>query len=430
MGAYDNKKKTAADVWNEKYDPFGLKKNQTQTTSNYNAAAGYMGNTLEMQNALAKNNIAMQNNGQKTAVASTSNPLADMPRAYYSYGFTDNDEDESPKTTVNADKNKTASNTGGYSPTSAYFAPSESYQKAMAVTNSLLEQLTSGRTSYTDRINALMDEISNREKFSYDFNTDPLFQQSLQSAMQKGSLAMQDTMGQAAALTGGYGSSYATSAANQAYNQSIQEAYDNLPDYYNMALNKYQNDSQDMYNRLSMLSNADEMEYSRLANAYAQNAANADSIYNKEYNNYWQSKNFDESSRQFASNQAYKYASLAAQKAENDRNFAENQRQFDAKLAADLLKSSGTESDGPTHNLKQADLKNLMDAYIEGDEDAFNNLYSSYSPSMTDDDVDYIEAWIEEYDKNHPGFLERMKQNAEKAKQRVSTSGKTNPYRN
>ena len=85
-----------------------------------------------------------------------------------------------------------------------------------------------------------MTQIQNREDFEYDVDKDPLFQQALASAMNSGKTAMQDTIGQASALTGGYGSTYATSVGNQAYNAYIEDAYNNLPEYYNMALQAYQ----------------------------------------------------------------------------------------------------------------------------------------------------------------------------------------------
>ena len=54
----------------------------------------------------------------------------------------------------------------------ANFTPSDAYNQAMAYTNQLLEKLSSGRTSYTDQINSLMDTINNRAAFSYDPDTD------------------------------------------------------------------------------------------------------------------------------------------------------------------------------------------------------------------------------------------------------------------
>ena len=160
---------------------------------------------------------------------------------------------------------------------------SSAYQEAWAYTNGLLEQLSTGRTSYTDQIKEMMDKIQNREDFQYDISTDTMFQNSLASAMVSGQSAMQDTIGQASALTGGYASTYATSAGNQAYNAYIQDAYNNLPEYYNMALEAYQMEGNEMYNQLAMLNEADTKEYGRLYDAWQANFTNTQNMYNQEY---------------------------------------------------------------------------------------------------------------------------------------------------
>ena len=112
--------------------------------------------------------------------------------------------------------------------------------QADAWINNQLGIIQSGKTSYSDQVKDMMAQIQGREKFSYDVDNDPLFQQALASSMNSGKQAMQDTIGQASALTGGYGSSYATTAGNQAYNSFIEDAYDNLPQYYQMAMDAYQ----------------------------------------------------------------------------------------------------------------------------------------------------------------------------------------------
>lgn len=173
------------------------------------------------------------------------------------------------------------------------FKASEAYNQAMAYTNSLLEQLNSGRTAYSDKVDELMNTINGRDKFSYNMDTDPMFQQYLESSMAKGKIAMQDTIGQASALTGGYGSTYATAAANSAYNDYVSNAYDNVADYYNMALNAYNQEGQDLYNQLGMYQTADQTAYARLSDAYSANLANAQNIYNQEYSNYWDTANYN-----------------------------------------------------------------------------------------------------------------------------------------
>lgn len=171
------------------------------------------------------------------------------------------------------------------------FASSSAYQEAMNYTNSLLKQLSSGRTSYTDQIKELMGDIQNRDDFEYDVDTDTLFQQALASAMSSGQTAMQDTIGQASALTGGYGSTYATTAGNQAYNAYIQDAYNNLPEYYQMALEAYQMEGEEMYRQLAMLQEADATEYQRTYDSWSANFANAQNMYAQEYGQWQDSVN-------------------------------------------------------------------------------------------------------------------------------------------
>ena len=50
--------------------------------------------------------------------------------------------------------------------------------------------------------------------FEYDINQDELYQQMAERYRQQGNLAMRDTMGQAAAMTGGFNSSAAVNAAS------------------------------------------------------------------------------------------------------------------------------------------------------------------------------------------------------------------------
>jgi len=173
------------------------------------------------------------------------------------------------------------------------FTPSQAYIDAMNYTQSLLDKINTGRTSYSDKVDAMMAKIEGRDKFSYDFNTDPLFQNMLGSAMASGQTAMQDTMGQAAALTGGYGSSYATSVGNQAYNNFVQEAYAQLPEYYKLALDAYTREGDEMYRQLGMYNDADDKEYGRLTNAYSLNYGKAQDMYNQEYSNYWDTANYN-----------------------------------------------------------------------------------------------------------------------------------------
>ena len=56
-------------------------------------------------------------------------------------------------------------------------------------------------------------------EFKYNVNADPLYQQYKDQYIQGGKLAMMDTMGKAAALTGGYGSTYGQQVGQQDIDQ-------------------------------------------------------------------------------------------------------------------------------------------------------------------------------------------------------------------
>ena len=171
------------------------------------------------------------------------------------------------------------------------FSTPNSVRQADSYLNSQLQKIQSGKTSYSDQVRDMMDTIMGREKFTYDVDKDPLFQQALASAMNSGKTAMQDTIGQASALTGGYGSTYATSAANQAYNAFIEDAYDNLPQYYQMAMEAYQMEGDDLYRQLDMLVGADEREYSRNVTAFDATYQHRNQMYNEAYQQFRDAKN-------------------------------------------------------------------------------------------------------------------------------------------
>ena len=170
------------------------------------------------------------------------------------------------------------------------FTTPKAVTKADAYLKDALTKIQEGKTSYSESVKGLMDKISGRDKFSYDVDNDPLFQQALASAMNSGKSAMQDTIGQASALTGGYGSSYATSAANQAYNSFIEDAYNNLPQYYEMALEAYNAEGDELYRQLDMYNAADEKDYGRMMNAYEATGTYRDRLYNEAYQQFRDSK--------------------------------------------------------------------------------------------------------------------------------------------
>ena len=90
-----------------------------------------------------------------------------------------------------------------------------------------------------EELERLYAAITGRPAFSYDPASDPVYNSYAQSYQRRGRLAMRDTMGQAAALTGGYGSSYAQSVGQQQYDSYLQSLGEALPELYGMAWQRY-----------------------------------------------------------------------------------------------------------------------------------------------------------------------------------------------
>lgn len=92
----------------------------------------------------------------------------------------------------------------------------------------------------TQSADALLRELTDREDFSYDPQKDPLYDYYRQEYLRNGALAMEDAMGQAAGLTGGYGNSYAQIVGQQVYGDYVQGLGEVIPELYQLAWNQYQ----------------------------------------------------------------------------------------------------------------------------------------------------------------------------------------------
>lgn len=74
-----------------------------------------------------------------------------------------------------------------------------------------------------------LSKYDNRGQFSYDPESDTSYQALRDQYTRNGQRAMQDTMGQAAGLTGGYGSTYSQSVGQQAYNDYMEKLSAQIP---------------------------------------------------------------------------------------------------------------------------------------------------------------------------------------------------------
>ncbi|MBE6798798.1 MAG: hypothetical protein E7525_03345 [Ruminococcaceae bacterium] len=144
------------------------------------------------------------------------------------------------------------------------YQKSDSVKQAEALLQQQLSQKPGGyQSAWQSQLNQTLDKILNREKFSYDINADALYQQYKDQYMLQGQQAMMDTMGQAAAATGGYGNSYAQTVGQQTYQGYLQQLNDKVPEFYQMALNQYNQEGQDLYNQYGMYADREAQDYSR-----------------------------------------------------------------------------------------------------------------------------------------------------------------------
>ena len=190
------------------------------------------------------------------------------------------------------------------------YTPGSTVQQAQAYLNQVQSRRPGEYQSQWDgELTELYNRIAKRKPFSYDIGTDPVYQQYREQYQRQGRLAMQDTMGQAAALTGGYGSTYGEQVGQQAYNAYLQNLNDIVPDLYNAAYNRYRDEGTDLYNQYGLLSDRENQAYSRYrdtVNDYYSDLSDArsayDSAYSRDYNqwsdqlSYWAQKAENENS--------------------------------------------------------------------------------------------------------------------------------------
>ncbi len=149
----------------------------------------------------------------------------------------------------------------------------------------------SGTFNYDNQkgYNQALSNLSNQKQFSYDLSKDTLYNQMKDQYQVMGQQAMADTIGQASAMTGGYGNSYATTAGSQAYQGYMQQLNNNIADLYNLALNTHTAET----NRLQNVFNAYSTDRGTKNNEWQGNW----NVFNNRFSNlanaYGDSRNYD-----------------------------------------------------------------------------------------------------------------------------------------
>ncbi|MBP3413027.1 MAG: hypothetical protein J6K89_07165 [Oscillospiraceae bacterium] len=175
----------------------------------------------------------------------------------------------------------------------------------------------------TQQMDDIMKQIQERKPFEFDLNGDALFQQYKDLFAKQGKLAMEDAMGQAAELTGGYGNSYAQTIGQQAYYDQPDRLTDLAPELYAQRRAEYDADADQLYRLYSLLAQKEGTEYSREQDEYNRRWAEDERDYGREqdaYNRQWNEEERDYNRQQYEQSQ---------QKAEQD---AEREKAYELTL--------------------------------------------------------------------------------------------------
>ena len=263
----------------------------------------------------------------------------------------------------------------------AGYKPSESVKEALAHRDSVASQRPGDYESlYEQRLAQLYEELTGRAPFSYDPEADGGFQQYTQLYTQRGRAAMEDTMGQAAVLTGGYGSSYAQGAGQQAYSQYLSELSALIPELEKQARSRYEQQGQALMDRYGLLQQAEQVDYSRW-----QDQLKA-----------WQSD----------SDRAYEYYNSVGKE---DRDLYSTMLKYYAGKAADEQKAAGgvrygsgrtVEGEKPQSLSSTASdsLERAMGNYLKaGDTRSAQNLITLYKERMTPTQKKRFSALFDKY---------------------------------
>lgn len=222
--------------------------------------------------------------------------------------------------------------------------PSTGYKPSAAV-ESFKQQLQTAinngpgeyKNQYKDQMDSLMAQINGREPFYYNAQEDALYQILQDQYVRQGQKAMADTVGQAAALTGGYGSTYAQRVGQQAYDEYLTGLMNQIPTLEERAYARYQQDGQKLEDQLSRLEQLEAEDYGR----YRDQKTDYETEIERLTRQYETERDFDQ--KQHSENRGYAY------------DTAMSMLSAGLMPTEDMLYAAG---------IPQADAKAMVDAYL------------------------------------------------------------------
>ena len=294
------------------------------------------------------------------------------------------------------------------------YVPSQSVQQALAA---LQEQMGNKPGDYTSawqkNLDDILGKILNREKFSYDLNGDALYQQYKDRYIQQGQQAMQDTMGQAAAMTGGYGNSYAQTVGQQTYQGYLQGLNDKVPELYQLALDAYNQEGSNLLNQYGLLSDRENADYERYRDSMSDYYANLDRLQNQynternfDYGQFSDQRNYDyQKGRDAVSddqwNKSFQYQQDRDKISDEQwqKQFDESKRQYDQEWNYKVSHSGGSGGSGSSSGGAVNAARNTL--LLKNFNNSNSGIYNAAVDRLKAQGIDSVPMTREQWERQH-----------------------------
>lgn len=240
-------------------------------------------------------------------------------------------------------------------------------------------------SKYDSQIDSIVNSILNRQQFDPNsvYDTD-LYKNYREQYMQQGNKAMRDTIGNISGMTGGYGSTYATAAGQQAYDNYMSQLGDKTMDIYDRVYQQYLNEGQELYNQLGMVNNQDSIDYSRYrdtVNDYYNDlnyyAGRYDSTYAQDFGEY----QYNQDAQRWAEEYAYKKTqdALAQQNWQTQFDYQKQQDALDYALKQQQLAASRSRGGSSSGGSKKSSSAQKQAQTIQKQSNLGGRAYYIYS---------------------------------------------------
>lgn len=179
-------------------------------------------------------------------------------------------------------------------------------------------------SAYGKEIKELAEKILSGEKFSYDFNADPVYQATREKAVYDAKRSAEDASANASALSGGYSNSYGAAASAEASSRALASARSVIPSLLEAAYKRWQGERAAEREKLSSVMALDNADYGRYRDSVSDYYADRDYLYGKysdasdaDYQRYLSSLGQWNADRDY-DRRVYEYDASAAYKKERD----------------------------------------------------------------------------------------------------------------